>query len=425
MIAHERSADLLDVLRGSTDAAGVRGVVAEPMRHGVGEVLDSHPSGSPPRRLQLVRTKYKPSRKLTASYVQVSDGGATSPRHAVVTWTLEGSDVRTAVRVPPDDATMPQLERLTDARHVASLVESMAGVPVPTSGSGGVQVVRYRPGQRHVLLVGIGGGRGRVYVKTDRDNSGAQAVRAAAVMARELSVRYAAAGTAEPLGWVAEDAAALWWEAPGLPLSRLLAGRSAGRSSAVRRVGRALRVLHGVTRAGTAGNELCAPARDVSTEASSALGAAAHIAALLPAVGAAYTSMVSEVVDVLDRLPSEQPVLAHRDFKSDNILIHRGHPRILDFDRSGRAEPALDLGKFMADLSWWCPAPDLPALRTAFRAGYGPSDSLRWARAEAWAVLFELKIAARRCALHEPDWELQVRNRVAAASAALLVARGA
>ena len=57
-------------------------------------------------------------------------------------------------------------------------------------------------------------------------------------------------------------------------------------------------------------------------------------------------------------------------------------------------------------------------LEVAFREGYGPCDPLRWARAELWAVLFMLKNAARRAAVHAPDWESLVTLRAAAASQA-------
>jgi hypothetical protein len=59
------------------------------------------------------------------------------------------------------------------------------------------------------------------------------------------------------------------------------------------------------------------------------------------------------------------------------------------------------------------------------RPGHGPCDPARWSRAELWAVFFDLKIAARRCALHEPHWAAQVTGRVQAACGRLLLARHA
>jgi aminoglycoside phosphotransferase (APT) family kinase protein len=195
---------------------------------------------------------------------------------------------------------------------------------------------------------------------------------------------------------------------------------------AVRRVGRALRALHGTPAEGTVPAQTGVGERDAQAEALSTLSAGTYIATLLPGVGSAYSSLLCEAVATLDNLPTERLVLAHGDFKGDNVLVHQGHPSILDLDRACRGEPALDLGKFLADLAWWCPHPaELAVLKAAFRAGYGVCDPLRWARAEMWAVLFDLKIAARRCALHHATWEAEVRSRVEAAGAALSVARGA
>jgi hypothetical protein len=85
----------------------------------------------------------------------------------------------------------------------------------------------------------------------------------------------------------------------------------------------------------------------------------------------------------------------------------------------------MDLGKFLADLAWWCP--DDRARRdahAAVRDGYGARQPALWPRAELWSVLFGLKLAARRCAVQDPAWPVHVRERVQAALRALDVARG-
>jgi hypothetical protein len=311
---------------------------------------------------------------------------------------------------------MPHLQRLSDPRHVASLAASLLGRPVGLPDDARSQIIRYRPGQRHVLVSDLGDGAGAVYVKTDRDRSGAEAVTAATLMTRVFARQGVAARTVEPLGWAPDDAAALWWSAPGTSLSRLLAGPSGAAPPAVTAVGRALRALHDTEPAGALTGGGRNAARDAPAEAVAALGAGAHIATLLPAAGEACTELLSEVVDRLAQLPQEPPAPAHGDFKGDNILVHRGSPTILDLDRMCLAEPALDLGKFLADLAWWSPDERRRgSLAVAFRAGYGPCDALRWQRASLWAVIFELKNAAHRCQVHAPDWEALVGRRVAAA----------
>jgi hypothetical protein len=95
--------------------------------------------------------------------------------------------------------------------------------------------------------------------------------------------------------------------------------------------------------------------------------------------------------------------------------------RLLDFDRCGAADPALDLAKLVADLRWWC-GPDqqcAEGLIDSFRRGYGDADPARWERTAHLARLFQLKLAARRCAVHDPAWETRVRARVSAAGQVL------
>lgn len=156
------------------------------------------------------------------------------------------------------------------------------------------------------------------------------------------------------------------------------------------------------------------------------LRAGEHVAALLPDVGRRVEHAASDVVEGLDRVPGEAAALSHGDFKSDNLVVHGGRLTVLDLDRAAWADPAKDLAKFLVDLRWWCPGPDAAsALAVAFRAGYGPCDEDRWARARLFAALFQLKLTARRCQVHHAGWGAQVRAGVGDAVEMLRLARGA
>ena len=67
-----------------------------------------------------------------------------------------------------------------------------------------------------------------MYVKTDRDHSGARAVATAAFLRDRVAGEVPEATVALPLGYVAEDAAAVWWNIPGAPLSRQLSSDPRG-----------------------------------------------------------------------------------------------------------------------------------------------------------------------------------------------------
>lgn len=347
--------------------------------------------------LELIRTKFKPGRKLTATYVLPGD----PERHVTVIWTND--DVQ--VFASPHDPAMPHVAALHDRAHLAGLL----------GFADRVETLRFRPGQRHVLRVT--GTERTAFVKVDKDDSGARAVPLAQSLGPRLADERPGAFLAEPIGWSAADHAGLWLGSPGEPLRTVLDDPRA--AQLVRLVGAAVRVLHDTPL------DLvpAAPARDVDAELASIVRAAEHIAALLPDVGSDVTTIAADVTERLSQLPTEPARFAHGDLKSDNVLAHEGTVRLLDLDRSGLADPALDLAKFVADLHWWHEGPAADALVAAFRAGYGECDPNRWDRADLLVRLFQLKLTARRCAVHDPAWESDVRARIAAAS--LVPARGA
>jgi len=394
---------LEETLAGVHGVGALRHMALDPLRHGVRELLAEQApwwDGSTPR---LIRTKYKPSRKLSA-YYELSPGDPA--RHAAVAWTNDSIDVL----VSPDDPAMPQLAGLHDPAHLTDLL----------GFTGRIDTIRYRPGQRHVLRVSA---RDRaVYIKVDKDDSGSHAVPVAQALGSRMSAECPGAGLAEPIGYSAADRAGLWRSSPGEPLwHRLDDPGHAERLTHL--LGRAVRVLHD-TPADLLPSS-AAESHDVQAEVVSTIRAGEHIGRLVPQLGSDFLAIVDAVVEGLEHVPTEAPTFTHGDLKSDNVLAFGDEVRLLDLDRCGPADPALDLAKFAADLHWWC-APDSArarALTESFRAGYGECDPARWDRAVLLTRLFDLKLTARRCAVHYPAWDSRVRARVAAAAPVL--ARGA
>jgi hypothetical protein len=386
--------------------AAVAATVTDPLPH-IAELLAATFPDRPLWTLELLRSKYKPPRKLTGYYVATGPHGQ-ARRHLAVSWLGDG---RVAVLAAPDDPVMPHLDALSDPGRLGALIAGLTG-RTPRPADPDVETVRYRPGQRHVLVARYVDAP-TVHVKTDRDGSGAWAVPVARLLDEVLARSSVGAAPGSPVGYLPAVRTALWWHVAGRPVGPLLeAGASA--APVAERVGRAARAIHDV--AAVTGPDPATdglPRRDVRSEASAALRAGEHIIVLLPDVGSAYTAMVAAVADGLDRLPAEAPSLVHGDLKADNLLLEGDRLRLLDLDRACWAEPALDLGKFLADLRWWSSSgAAAAALEVAFRAGYGACDPLRWARAELLAILMELKLAARRCPVHHARWPVMVEDRI-------------
>jgi len=384
-ISHEHRT----ILAGAQGAEGVRRLALDPgpaVRDLVAGLVPGWDGGA----LPLLRTKYKPSRKLTATYVLPGD----PERHVAVIWTND--DVQAFAS--PVDPLLPHAAALHDPAHLAGLVG-----PVDR-----VETLRYRPGQRHVLRVT--GDRGTSYVKVDKHDSGARSVPLAETLGPRVADRVPGAFLAEPIGWAAGDRAGLWRGAPGTSLRDLLEDPAVA-APLLRLVGTAVRVLHDTP---VEDLPVDGRVRGVDAEVRSTTSAAEHVVALLPDAGADARAIVADATARLDHLPAEPATVGHGDLKVDNVLAHEGSVRLLDLDRCGPADPALDLAKLTADLHWWSAEAD--ALVAAFREGYGPSDPLRWERAAAFTPLLHLKLTARRCAVHDPAWESDVRARLRAAA---------
>lgn len=444
-----------EVLAGRGGVKAVREITLHPLSHGLTELLQECFPGGRHEELRLLRTKYKPSGKLTAYYeIPLGHDSAVS-RHLAVTWSAPrppvdataalqllpdesvapfsrlaatSADGRTGLLIFPLDPTMPQLGRLSDPAQVAAVATEMSGGRVPYRFHS-VRTVRYRPGQRHVLHATTHHGDGGIFVKTDRDASGARAVAVARDLGAELARRCPGAGVAKPVGYSAADRTALWHQVAGAPLSQRVAAQDAGTARLVELVGRAVRALHEHQPPPAASSEAegldSIGSHDVRAELAATLRAGEHITTLLPPVGRTYRALATEIAERLDRLPSEPRTLVHGDLKCDNLMVNDGQLWILDLDRSCWADPALDLGKLVADLRWWCSSALHLAnvLAGCLRLGYGPCDPARWARAALFAALFQLKFAARRCAVHQLGWAAHVQAQVAGAATMLNAGR--
>ena len=233
-----------------------------------------------------------------------------------------------------------------------------------------VQTVRYRPGQRHVLRVGSGPSGPTWFVKVYRDDTGRRAVDAASRAATALAagVDGVSAGTSGGGVYVLRDRAALWPEVTGTSLADVIVVSGPAATGAVRAAGRALRLVHDAPPGEELPDQL-----DALAQAGQTLRTAQLVDALLPAVGLCLRVEVGLVLDVLSRLPAEPPTMTHGDFKCDNLVVNGSRVHLLDFDRSGRGDPAADIGKFLADLRWWTDAGGHPVapLHEAFLRGYG------------------------------------------------------
>ena len=400
---------------------------------------------------RLTRAKFKPDRKLSAYFTfPAFDGAMGDPSHLVhlaVSWQhnsdsdnrsdtlsrlqseadqsglmpvqrelwreIPGQGIR--LQMWPFDAGFPNLVRLGDPSHVNAMLASL-GIAHDPKEMPVVTAIRYRPGERHVLRYGIcppgvaSGERQQFYAKLYPN--GEDAARAFGIANRVvdwLASSDCAFSGSRPEAMSREDGAILYRHAPGIPLSLQLDRSGQWLASRLRTIGRALAILHNGPE--TLQSEL--RQNDFVSEAKVVRRASEHVQVLLPAAHAKIAGILEKAERYYSGLPQERPTFTHSDFKSDHLLTTPQGVTLIDFDTCALADPALDIGKFLADLEWWFSLKAVEGVEQAqaqLLKGYleeatptgGVSERL--ARARLFQTLILVKITVRRVPIYKSGW---------------------
>jgi hypothetical protein len=443
-------AETMQALVGDTGLAGVQWLLVglaplAALRARLGALL---PNPAQLGDLRLHRAKYKPGRHLTAYYeVGVRDAsGAEMTRQVEAIWLPEGAPSPhgpplnqelmeaeaqqlgevapflhlTAVepdwgfwlRVSPLDPKFSQLARLSDPAHVQTLLARAYGPGAgPPAERYTVNVVRYRPGQRHVLRYDPGGskGEGSVFAKIYNSDKGERIFVVVNTVADWLADQGAALTTVRPLAYLPDETTVLYPWVGGAPLSQLLQTPGATRQAEVVRAGKALRELHRIPL-----DLIELKPHSLAKELKGIASAAEHIHTLLPATGAQIRAILERAAALHERLPQEPPGFAYGDFKSDHLWVTPGPLTLIDFDTCYLFDPAIDVGKFLADLRWWYDSygqADVEAAQACFLDAYGPTPE-RMPRARLYEVLVLVKTVARRVRLFDEDWDTRTARLI-------------
>jgi hypothetical protein len=146
-----------------------------------------------------------------------------------------------------------------------------------------------------------------------------------------------------------EDSVIFYPHAHGIPLSHQLHRSPRWLAAQLQIIGRALATLHNGPE--TLQSEL--KQNTFTNEAKVVKRASEHIQVLLPETYDKILEILDKVEKLYFSLPQERPTFTHSDFKSDHLLCTPQGLTLIDFDTCKLADPALDIGKFLADLEWW------------------------------------------------------------------------
>ena len=398
----------------------------------------------------LTRAKFKPGRKLSAYFTFPAldaTGQSSHLVHLAVTWrkTQDGNnhaegrdqlqgeanqsglmpvqcelwreslDREMKLQIWPFDLDFPHLVRLGNPVYVAELFASL-GITHDVKQLPVITPIRYRPGERHVLRYEIdspdtvpGQGR-RLYAKLY--SNGQDAVRAFRIANRVvdwLAANNHGLQGNRPEAMSQEDGVIFYPHAPGIPLSHQLNRSRQWLATQLQIIGRGLAILHSGPE--TLQSEL--KQNTFTNEAKVVKRASEHIQVLLPKTHDKILEILDKIQEYYSNLPQENPTLTHSDFKADHLLCTPQGLTLIDFDTCKLTDPALDIGKFLADLEWWFTLKGVSGVEEAQAellkgyVGEGESDPIvyeRLARARLFYALILVKIVVRRVPLFRKEW---------------------
>lgn len=413
----------------------------------------------------LTRAKFKPGRKLLAYFTFPAldaEGQASHLIHLAVAWqkTLDGTnradgwgqlqeeanqsglmpvqrelwrdltDQGIKLQVWPFDPKFPHLVRLGNPSYVAKLFASL-GIVHDLKKMPVITPVRYRPGERHVLRYEISSpesipGRGqRLYAKLY--SSGQDAARAFGVANRVvdwLAANNQGLQGNRPEAMSQEDGVIFYPHAPGIPLSHQLNRSRQWLAAQLQMIGRTLAMLHNGPETLQSGLKQ----NTFTNEVKVVKRASEHIQVLLPETYDKILEVLDKAQERYSDLPQEKPTFTHSDFKSDHLLSTPQGLTLIDFDTCTLTDPALDIGKFLADLEWWFTLKGISGVEEAqaeLLKGYlgeGESDHTiheRLARARLFYVLILVKIVVRRVPLYKKEWAAKTSRMIERAAEVL------
>jgi len=288
---------------------------------------------------------------------------------------LEGLGM--AVSIFPVNAALPALVEATDPRRMAEALGARLA---------GVDLVRLRRSGGAVLLYRLEGG-GDLFGKVGYAATGEQAREVLAALAD--GARPVACP--QVLGRCAE-------------LDLTLISRVPGRRPDLRSADDLEAALDGAARVAAAVHTsgiAAGPAHTLEDELARAALAVAVIRDDAPELAVRLSEALERAGAAAARIPAQPAVLAHGDLTPSQLLLDGDRVGLVDFDGVCQAEPAFDLGRFLAYLRAALARSADPAgealgarLLAAHTAWGGPAASRQ--RVEAWATASVVQMAAHR-----------------------------
>lgn len=314
--------------------------------------------GGARREIVLVGNLWPPGRE--PSPAGEPDGGTA---FGVPGWRCTTADPGLDLHVQTADEALPALPRLVDPTEAARLLEPIlagAGYGDVTITTCDPVVVRYKPGSRCTVVVGLGYDQrpvdrvppDRVVLKTHQGEKGESAWEAMNVLWQHPGAWAHAVRLAEPLGYLPDERILVQGPVPEDCTLKDLARRAIGERdpdlldslrTALSRSARALAAVHS---SGTSYGRTAT----LEEELDEVREVVDRLAGSVPALAPAARPLLRRLADLAGETAPGPAVSSHHDFRPAQVLLHGEGVGFIDFDGACMAEPALDLGRFRAKL---------------------------------------------------------------------------
>lgn len=297
--------------------------------------LDPPPDGAPPF---VTVTIGRPGRVRNA-YQRISGSRNGLPRALLL------PEDSCLFAVFPADSGLPLLSKAADSTQAAELLAPMLPAQ-PISRVMRIDVLRYRPGRRCVLLFEIEMADGttlEIVGKLYRDGGRAQAVaRKLAALCRQTSGQLL---LPEPVGDPGELPLLLMKRLRGSNLGDQLESTTS-REENERSVRAAAAALAGFHRLALESDQR----RSLQTELGQLQSRLEPVRHVEPDLAAEVGDLLTQLEAPLAQLPPAADCLIHGEYKPNQLLLSHGRIAVVDLDRACLGDPAIDVGNFMAVL---------------------------------------------------------------------------
>lgn len=362
-------------------------------------------------RLQDV--KYQPAKRCVTTYELLVERPGGAPQQTI--GVVEISPAGPAHRLYDDDPRLPWLAMATDPisigeRLAALLAHGAGAAPVESCA---VTPVRYKPGARCVFRYDLRTPSGRQTFFGKLLAEGAEQLMATTAALHRISlITPGMPRILQPLAFWPDVRMLVQPAVAGAELNTFAfdpATDQALREHWLDAAGACLAAFHD-----SAGAE--APPRTLDDDLDELRTYIAPMAAANPQLAQRYEGAVAQIAVLARGLTPPAPVASHGAFRTDQFLIEDQRLVMIDLDGFCWADPARDLGNFLAYLVWKAirnprQAAFIEAAQRLFLDGYRARRPLP---DQAWLAVYQaaslLKIAGRRFrSLTVKEWPLVPR----------------